>query len=105
MLNHLPQSISKNLKEIPQNEPIKATSQNDQIKATQNVKTATNEIENVPASQGSIVNFYVTDHDLNTSHSGVDVISTRGLLEITINGVTIPGPDTMIWTKHWKILC
>lgn len=85
-------------KEIPQNEPIKATSQNDQIKATQNVKTATNEIENVPASQGSIVNFYVTDHDLNTSHSGVDVISTQGLLEFTINGVTIPGPDTMTET-------
>ncbi|MDX1595545.1 MAG: hypothetical protein R3327_01245 [Nitrosopumilaceae archaeon] len=62
------------------------------------VQTATNEIENVPASQGSVVNFYVNDHDLNTNHKGVDVIDTQGLLEFTINGVTISGPDTMIET-------
>ena len=67
------------------------------IKQTQTVK-ATNEIENVPASQGSVVNFYVNDHDLNTSHNGVDMIDTQGLLEFTINGVSITGPDTMIET-------
>lgn len=55
-------------------------------------------IENIPASPGSIVNFYVTDDDLNTSPNGVDVISTSGLLEFTVNGVSISGPETMIET-------
>lgn len=55
-------------------------------------------IENIPASGGSIVNFYVTDDDLNTSPNGVDIISTEGLLEFTINGVTVEGPQTMIET-------
>jgi len=55
-------------------------------------------IETVPASSGSIVNFYITDQDLNTAHSGVEVISTEGLLEFTINGVAIEGPQTMIET-------
>ena len=55
-------------------------------------------IENIPASAGSIVNFYITDDDLNISRNGVDVIPTRGLLEFTINGITINGPETMIET-------
>ncbi|MCV0373130.1 MAG: hypothetical protein K5793_06205 [Nitrosarchaeum sp.] len=55
-------------------------------------------IETVPASSGSVVNFYITDQDLNIAHSGVEVISTEGLLEFSINGVTIEGPQTMIET-------
>lgn len=56
------------------------------------------EIETIPASQGSVVNFYISDDDLNTSHSGVDVISTQGLFEFTVNGVPFQGPETMTET-------
>ena len=56
------------------------------------------EIATVPASTMSIVNFYITDHDLNIAHSGVEVISTEGLFEFTINGVSIEGPENMIET-------
>lgn len=55
-------------------------------------------IQNIPASPGSIVNFYVTDNDLNTSPNGVDVIDTKGLLEFTVNGIAIDGPEKMIET-------
>lgn len=47
------------------------------------------------ASPGSVVNLYLNDDDLNTSHNGIDVISTVGLLEFTINGIPIEGPKTM----------
>jgi hypothetical protein len=56
------------------------------------------EITTVPASSMSIVNFYITDHDLNIAHSGVEVIPTEGLFEFTINGETIAGPKNMIET-------
>ena len=56
------------------------------------------EIQNIPASQGSIVNFYITDDDLNIAHSGVEIIETKGLLEFTINGTPVPGPERMIET-------
>ncbi len=55
-------------------------------------------IETIPASSASIVNFYITDHDLNIAHNGVEVISTKGLFEFTINGVSIEGPANMIET-------
>ncbi|HEX9845865.1 MAG TPA: hypothetical protein VGA92_05310, partial [Candidatus Nitrosotenuis sp.] len=55
-------------------------------------------VEIIPASGGSTVNFYITDDDLNTSPNGVDIISTEGLLEFTINGIAIEGPETMIET-------
>lgn len=55
-------------------------------------------IQNIPASPGSIINFYVTDDDLNTSPNGVDVIDTKGLLEFTVNGISIEGPEKMIET-------
>lgn len=64
----------------------------------QKFEKAEREIETIPASQNSIVNYYILDDDLNTSHSGVDVINTKGLFEFTINGVPIQGPDTMIET-------
>jgi len=56
------------------------------------------EITTVPASSMSIVNFYITDHDLNIAHSGVEVIPTQGLFEFTINGIPIEGPKNMIET-------
>ena len=55
-------------------------------------------IQPIPASSNSIVNFYITDQDLNVAHNGVEIISTEGLLEFSINGVTIQGPKTMIET-------
>ena len=56
------------------------------------------QIETVPASSGSIVNFYITDQDLNLAHSGVEVVQTKGLLEFSINGVVIEGHESMIET-------
>ena len=56
------------------------------------------EIETVPASSMSIVNFYITDHDLNVARGGVEVIPTQGLFEFTINGIPIDGPENMIET-------
>ena len=55
-------------------------------------------IQMIPASSGSIINFYITDDDLNLAHSGIETVSTAGLLEFTINGVTINGPSSMIET-------
>ena len=46
-------------------------------------------------SPGSVLNLYLTDDDLNTSHNGIDIISTAGLMEFTINGIPIKGPDTI----------
>ena len=74
--------------------PIKFTDLN-RVKSFQ---TAENEIETVPASSMSIVNFYITDPDLNLAHSGVDVVPTEGLFEFLINGEIIEGPQNMIET-------
>jgi len=54
----------------------------------------------IPASSMSIVNFYITDNDLNVSHRGVEVISTKGLFEFTVNGIPIEGPEKMIETGY-----
>ena len=62
--------------------------------------TSDAKIVTVPASSMSIVNFYVTDHDLNGSHRGIEVISTKGLFEFTINGIPIEGPEKMIETGY-----
>ena len=61
-------------------------------------KASTAEITNIPASRGSIVNFYITDHDLNTSPNGVDIVDVTHLLEFSINGVPIKGPQKMTET-------
>jgi hypothetical protein len=61
-------------------------------------KDAQKEIQNIPASKGSVANFYITDDDLNIAHTGVEIIDTEGLLEFTINGIPIPGPQRMIET-------
>ena len=56
------------------------------------------EIETVPASSRSIVNFYITDQDLNLAHNAVEVVQAKELFEFTINGVPIEGPETIIET-------
>ena len=76
-------------------DPIKFTDLNNEIKT---VTASKNEIKSIPASSMSIVNFYITDHDLNLAHSGIEVVSTRGLFEFTINGIAIEGPENMIET-------
>jgi len=37
---------------------------------------------------------------LNKSHRGIEVLSTQGLFEFTINGISIQGPDKMIETGY-----
>ncbi len=59
---------------------------------------AEKEIETVPASNMSIINFYITDNDLNLAHNAVEVISAEGLFEFTINGIPISGPEKIIET-------
>ena len=46
------------------------------ILSTTKLKKSNTEIVTVPASSMSIVNFYVTDNDLNKSHRGIEVVST-----------------------------
>jgi len=67
-------------------------------KEIRTVPASEKEIETIPASSMSIVNFYITDHDLNVAHGGVEVIPIQGLFEFTINGVVIDGPENMIET-------
>jgi len=86
--------LNNEIKEMA-SDPIKFTDLNNEIKT---VTASKNEIESIPASSMSIVNFYITDHDLNLAHSGIEVVSTRGLFEFTINGVAIEGPENMIET-------
>ena len=52
----------------------------------------------VPASRGSVVDFYIRDDDLNLAHNGVETVSTEGLVEFTISGIVIDGPNSMIET-------
>jgi hypothetical protein len=66
--------------------------------AKNTIQATEKEISTVPASDMSIVNFYITDHDLNIAHGGVEVVSTEGLFEYTINGIPIKGPEKMIET-------
>ena len=64
----------------------------------QKFEKAEKEIETIPASQSATVNFYISDDDLNTSNSGVDVVNVEDLFEFTINGIPIEGPETMVET-------
>ncbi|WP_268542142.1 hypothetical protein [Candidatus Nitrosotenuis cloacae] len=47
---------------------------------------------------GGIMTFYVHDDDLNTSHRGIDEVSTAGLLTFTLGGVSISGPSKIVET-------
>ena len=71
-----------------------------EILTTTKVTKSNAEIVTVPASSMSIVNFYVTDNDLNKSHRGIEVVSTEGLFEFTVNGIPIEGPKKMIETGY-----
>ena len=62
------------------------------------VAASKNEIQTVPASSMTTVNFYITDQDLNLAHSAIEVVPTKGLFEFTINGIPISGPKNMIET-------
>lgn len=75
--------------------PIRFSDLEKEIKS---VPASETEMQTVPASSMSIVNFYITDHDLNIAHNGVEVVSTQGLFEFTINGIPINGPKSMIET-------
>ena len=70
------------------------------ILSTTKVTKSNAEIVTIPASSMSIVNFYVTDNDLNKSHRGIEVVSTEGLFEFTVNGIPIQGPEKMIETGY-----
>ena len=60
--------------------------------------TKLEKVVTIPASSMSVVNFYITDHDLNLAHGAIEVVSTEGLFEFTINGISIQGPKNMIET-------
>jgi hypothetical protein len=62
------------------------------------IHKSTGDIKVVPASRGSVVDFYIRDDDLNLAHSGVETVSTEGLVEFTISGIVIDGPSSMIET-------
>ena len=89
-------------KENQENPPIEfkdAINKNETIPSSGvKFKDAQNEIETIPATGGTFVNFYITDDDLNIAHSGIEVIETLGLLEFTINGIVVDGPDRMVET-------
>ena len=55
-------------------------------------------VSTIPASSATVVNFYVTDDDLNTASNAAETIPTEGLLKFAINGIPIDGPDTMTET-------
>ncbi|EIJ66686.1 hypothetical protein BD31_I1096 [Candidatus Nitrosopumilus salaria BD31] len=75
--------------------PIKFADLEKEIKS---VTASETEMQTVPASSMAIVNFYITDQDLNVAHNGVEVVPTQGLFEFTINGIAINGPKNMIET-------
>ena len=89
-LGFIPIKITDKPEESTSNIPVKDT--------TVQFKDAQEEIQNIPASRGSVANFYITDDDLNIAHTGIEIIDTEGLLEFTINGIPIPGPQRMIET-------
>jgi len=47
---------------------------------------------------GSVVPFFITDSNLNTSHRAIETISTSGLVDFTLNGIPISGPSSMTET-------
>ena len=91
-LGFVPKEISNLVKESNQPEapPVQFKDvNNDEDNSSSGAKVieSQNEIETIPATGGTFVNFYITDNDLNIAHSGVEIIDTLGLLEFTINGI------------------
>ena len=55
-------------------------------------------VSTIPASSATVLNFYVTDDDLNVASNAAETIPTEGLLKFAINGIPIEGPETMTET-------
>lgn len=51
-----------------------------------------------PAVPGTIITFYITDDNINTEHKTAMHVSTAGLVDFTINGVSVSGPSEMVET-------
>ncbi|TRZ80451.1 MAG: hypothetical protein D4R90_01780 [Nitrosopumilales archaeon] len=51
-----------------------------------------------PTTPGTILTFYITDINLSTDHRAVMIIPTSGLVDFTINGVPVSGPNAMVET-------
>ena len=85
--------IDQNNTEIPIKD-LEKTQANTNNKTPQ----SSGNIREVPADAGSVINFFITDDDLNLAHNGIDVVSTQGLFEFSINGVSINGPSTITET-------
>jgi len=67
-------------------------------KEIKSISASEKEIQTIPASSMTIVNFYIMDQDLNIAQNGVEVVPTEGLFEFSINGILIEGPENMIET-------
>ncbi len=89
-LAYVPVNFTNSQKEVKQLHVSKETSIQ--------FRDAQDEIKTIPSTGRTFVNFYITDDDLNLAHGGVEIISTEGLLEFTINGIPIEGPERMIET-------
>jgi len=89
-LAYIPVNFTNSQKEVKQLLVSKETSVQ--------FRDAQDEIKTIPSTGRTFVNFYITDDDLNLAHGGVEIISTEGLLEFTINGIPIEGPERMIET-------
>jgi len=59
----------------------------------------TSTIDVIPATSSTRLNFYLNDDDLNLNPNGSDVVSTAGLIQVTINGVSIDIPSSMSETS------
>ena len=83
---------------IPQSPLIPQSSNKTDTKSvdTTLVNTAPSSKMTVPI--GSIVDFYINDQDFNTSHSGVDTVNTKHILEISIDDIIIESPSTLTET-------
>ncbi|WP_316504570.1 hypothetical protein [Nitrosopumilus sp.] len=102
IIKELPQE-SSSPKEIKKETTVPPTAAESNVGSGSTIKgdtgqASTAEITNVPASAGSIVNFYITDDDLNTRPDRVDIVDTTNLLEFSINGIPIEGPKKMTET-------
>jgi hypothetical protein len=92
--NGIPACVKSETSDKMQKRGIAFIAEFTKLEVTKSVK----KVVTVPASSMSIVNFYITDHDLNLARSAVEVVDTEGLFEFTINGIIIQGPKNMIET-------
>jgi hypothetical protein len=89
--------IEKVAAEIPKEVKIKDLEKNPVNESKTPINNSKG-IQVIPASTGSVINFYITDDDLNLAHNGIETVSTQGLFEFSINGISINGPSSMTET-------